>query len=101
MRRNTGKTNLIKTDRGVREGGKGVSFAAALVFLGRHLEAFSLVITAPFLTGWRDDVVAADAVRVHGGLLDDGDFGLPPEAHDAVLGHHRHQSALGVLRKRE
>ena len=57
--------------------------------------------TAPLFTGWRDDVVAADAVRVHGGLLDDGNFGLPPEPHDAVLGHHRHQSALGVLRKKE
>ena len=78
-----------------------MSFAAALVFLGRHLDAFPLGIAAPLLTRWRDDVVAADAVRVHGGLLHDGDFGLPAEAHDAVLGHHRHQSALGVLRKRK
>ena len=58
------------------------------------------LLAEPLLTGWRDDVVAADAVRVHGGLLHDGDFGLPAEPHDAVLGHHRHQSALGVLRKR-
>ena len=49
------------------------------------------------LTGWGDDVVAADAVRVHGGLLDDRDVRLAAEAHDAVLGHHHHQAALGVL----
>ena len=56
-------------------------------------------ITAYYLfTGWRDDVIAADAVRVHGGLLDDGDFGLSTEAHDAVLRHQRHQSTLCVLK---